>query len=381
MKKAALLVLLVVFTFLAVFPACGLADVLGFGYVNGSDVALRKSIGGNRITRVPKDTCVWINDSKPDSNGDLWYQVNAVVYHSADCVNYSGWMKAEFIDAGDTLWHDVKSVSAASFGMIALRKDGTVESAGGFTGEGLRSWDDRLRNIRQVGVCSLGWVYYAVSDSGVYYDTNGDTRGDNSIRLIGGEQWITALTVKNRLDGVYAGSWIFPQDVSKDQLSHVVDIKGCVDRVLFMTDEGAVFVAGSYDYTDDPDPCWETWTDLVSIEAAYCGSGTNVLRGRTVRAYVPVYAGVRRDGTVIACPASLAALTADWKEIRKIVVGADWALGLKQDGTVLSAGIDGRTPPDVSGWTGIVDLDTGDDYCVGVTESGALVFAGNHIFQ
>ena len=54
-KKAALFVLSIVFAFLAVFPACGLADVLGFGYVNAGDVALRKSVGGNKITRVPKD--------------------------------------------------------------------------------------------------------------------------------------------------------------------------------------------------------------------------------------------------------------------------------------------------------------------------------------
>ena len=64
----------------------------------------------------------------------------------------------------------------------------------------------------------------------------------------------------------------------------------------------------------------------------------------------------------------------------KIVIGEKWVLGLKRDGTVVSAGIDGKTPPDVSAWSDIMDLGTGKDYCVGVRSSGNLVFAGDYRF-
>ena len=83
---------------------------------------------------------------------------------------------------------------------------------------------------------------------------------------------------------------------------------------------------------------------------------------------------------MIAAPAELAALTADWQDIRKTAIGSDFILGLKQDGTVVAAGVEGRTPPDVSGWTDIADISNGHTYCVGVKNDGTLVFAGDFEF-
>ena len=51
------------------------AETLGWGFVNSTDVALRRGIGGKIVTRLPIDTCVWINDTQTDSNGVLWYTI------------------------------------------------------------------------------------------------------------------------------------------------------------------------------------------------------------------------------------------------------------------------------------------------------------------
>ena len=88
-------------------------------------------------------------------------------------------------------------------------------------------------------------------------------------------------------------------------------------------------------------------------------------------------AAVRKDGTVLAAPAELAALIGGWTRMEKIVIGEKWVLGLKRDGTVRSVGISGAVPPDVSGWTDIMDLGTGQDYCAGVKSSGAMALPGS----
>ena len=53
------------------------ADPIGFGYVNNTDVALRRGIGGKVIVRLPQNTGVWVKESKTDSQGTLWYHINA----------------------------------------------------------------------------------------------------------------------------------------------------------------------------------------------------------------------------------------------------------------------------------------------------------------
>ena len=53
------------------------AETYGFGIVNDTDVALRENPGGKKLTRLPKDTCVWIRDTRTDGDGSVWYEVSA----------------------------------------------------------------------------------------------------------------------------------------------------------------------------------------------------------------------------------------------------------------------------------------------------------------
>ena len=130
-KKLLCVLVLLSILICAALPACAETEEVpvGFGFVNAKDVALRREAGGKIIARLPKDACVWVKDSKTDAKGVRWLRLNAALNEGAN-VDYTGWMKAEFVDTADEVWHDVVDVSCGSWGMIALKKDGTAETAG-----------------------------------------------------------------------------------------------------------------------------------------------------------------------------------------------------------------------------------------------------------
>ncbi len=367
------------------FSSGASADSFGFGLVNAGDVAIRKDAGGRKITRLPAGTSVWITGSKEDSRGELWYSVRTQEDTKSGPVNRKGWIKAEFVDAGSGLWHDVASVKAANFGMIVLKTDGTVLCAGNVFPDAQARYAS-LRDVRQAGACTVGWQFYAVDGNGrLFRDGVRSTYVKGGIRLISSDD-LLCVTRDNRLQVTYEGDsrieWVWPRSGGEALLPHVTEMAGSTFKCLLLTDDGRVCAVNAGEYPEEygPDPDWETWTDVASVEASVCSSSTWELNGHTLRRYVPAFAAVRKDGTVLAAPAELAALTAGWQGIRKVSVGTDWILGLKQDGTVLAAGIDGGVPPDVSGWTDITDISNGSTYCVGVRSDGTLVFAGDFTF-
>ncbi len=369
---------------LAVLPVFSLADPLGFGIVNASDLAIRREAGGQRITRLQKGTSVWIMGSGSDSKGEKWYHVRAQETAKSNYPERTGWVKAEYVDAGESLWKDIKTVKTASFGMIALKQDGTLLCAGDYAFCGGENPYAGLKDIREAGFCTVGSSAFAIDGSGRLYRGGEPVQTKERIRLAGNHDLI-CLTEGGRLEVTYEGNtrigWVYPENGGEALLPRVTDMADCDFRNLFLMDDGKVYCVKLDDAAlDYPEPDWEKWTDAVSIDASVCSFGTYVLNGHTLRKYVPAFAAVRRDGTVLAAPETLAALTASWQGIRKVAVGSDWILGLKQDGTVIAAGIDGRTPPDVSGWTDIVDISNGHTYCVGVKRDGTLVFAGDYRF-
>ena len=382
MKK--LCALLLCLAFLLAVSSCAMADPLGFGIVNAADLALRKEAGGQRITRLEKGTSVWIMGSGSDKKGEKWYHVRAQETAKSNYPERTGWVKAEYVDAGDNLWKDIKTVKTASFGMIALKQDGTLLCAGDWAFCGGENRYAALRDIREAGFCTVGSSIFAVDGSGRLYRDGEPVPTKDRIRLAGNHDLI-CLTEGNSLEVTYAGNtrigWVYPENGGEALLSRVTDMADCDFRNLFLTDDGKVLCVKLDDAVlDYPEPDWEHWTDAISIDASLCSDGTTVLKGLTLRKYVPAFAAVRKNGTVLAAPDKLAALTASWQDIRKVAVGADWVLGLKQDGTVIAAGIDGRTPPDVSGWTDITDISNGHTFCVGVKQDGTLVFAGDFRF-
>lgn len=373
---------------LALSAAC--AEPLGFGFVNATDVALRKEPGGKRVHRLAKDTCVWIAESRTARDGTLWYRINAGVHENHANYDFSGWMMASFIDAGDELWHDIAAVSANRLGMIALRTDGTVETAGrpivnseGTAWVSVRGWADGYRNVRQVSV--LPYLSYClITEDGRYVAANGlptPALASVSLRLVADGGGALAITQDQRLiceDSRSSPRWLYPQnEPARDDLAHVVQIVQNHAFFLLRTDDGRVFAACTEPASMPASlPDWESWTDLVSVSTSDCGpNGANTPGGCTY------YAGVRRDGSVLAAPQALADVVAAWTDMADVQLAPTYVLGLRQDGTAVSAGLFGHSAPDVSAWRGITAVAVADDYCVGITETGGLVFAGEHIFM
>ena len=379
MKRLVCVLLLFCLVCLAAVPACASGGPAGFGLVNADAVALRKTIRGQKLIRLGKGAGVWITETGTDSRGEEWYHVRTQDVLSSGYPVRTGWIKAEFVDAGSRLWHDVQTVKAASFGMVALKNDGTVLCAGDYMFCDPGNRYAGLSGIREIGF-TVACGFYAVDSRGRLFRNGEEVSLAGRVRLAGSSD-LVCITEDNRLLVTYDGNtrigWVYPQSGGDALLPHVTAKADCDYRSLLLADDGKVCCL-SVDETeiDYPEPDWETWTDAVSIDASLCSHGTYVLNGHMLRKYVPTFAAVRKDGTVLAAPDELAALTAGWRGIRQVAVGADFVLGLKQDGTVLAAGIDGAAPPDVSGWTDITEISNGHAYCVGVKSDGTLVFAG-----
>ena len=167
--------------------------------------------------------------------------------------------------------------------------------------------------------------------------------------------------------------WIYPRQPGPEDLARVAEIQNNGCRTILLMDDGTLFV--EEDESRDTEADWAEWTDIVSLDASAC------MFSPSARKYRAAYAAVRKDGTVLAAPEELAGIIGSWTGMRKVVVGDRWVLGVKQDGTVLTAGLAGETPPDLSGWTDIVDIGTGYDYCAGVRADGTVLFAGDYVFM
>ena len=374
MNRKKVVLILLCFVFLAVFSSFASAETLGFGFVNAGDVALRKEPGGQKLIRLQKDDCVWIKGSKTDGSGALWYNVSASYDDGGTARSRSGWMKAEFIDAGEKLWHDVSSVKAADYGMMVLRKDGTVDCVCETGNRDLRSWAAGLRDIRNISLSWLGWSFSALSGSGTFYSEGASETG---IRVSPDYGYPYLITTDNRLmTGETTGfTWFWPQNVGTEQLSHVTAMTGNGYRLLLLTDDGRVYAAGSAnDEVFYSEPDWEKWTDVAGFDAG-------IVTFTGARPYHYAFTAVRMDGTVLAAPDQLALQLSAWQDMKKVSIGYNWILGLKKDGTVVAFAPGGTAVPDVSVWAGITDIGNGGDYLVGVKEDGTLVFAGEHRFS
>lgn len=359
------------------------AETLGFGFVNAKDVALRKAPGERRIHRLPKDACVWITDSQTDGEGTLWYKVNVGVRENYTSYDFTGWIMAEFVDAGDEVWHDVASVSACRLGMIALRTDGTVESAGrccviNDKWTDLRGWADGYTPVVQAGVLPRLAQFVITEGGTLVCSDHGTLFAGISLRMYHGEYPALAISREGELvmDESCELEWLLPQEEpGPEALARVEQITGSGAVLLMRTSDGSVIAARFRDdYEGDSLPDWSTWTELTGISASSCVDTEN-------RYVCNVYVGVRRDGSLLAEPRWLAEALAGWTDMAQVEVDEHYALGLRKDGTVVSMGLNGHSAPDVSSWQDVTAIAVADDYCVGIRQDGTLIFAGNHIFM
>ena len=123
--------------------------------------------------------------------------------------------------------------------------------------------------------------------------------------------------------------------------------------------DGTVVTAGKVD------PSWgvNEWEDIVAIGACnYAGGGNTIL-------------GVHSDGTVVAVGEKAAVCNVgDWTDVVAVGAGYDYSVGLRSDGTLVTAGsLLG------DGWekmTGISDISVGDFHLLGLRDDGTVLCAG-----
>lgn len=89
--------------------------------------------------------------------------------------------------------------------------------------------------------------------------------------------------------------------------------------------------------------------------------------------------GLKTDGTVISAGMSLngADQVSDWTNIIMIACGFDHSVGLKSDGTVIAIGSNGSGECDVDGWKNIKKIAAGLDCTIGLKKNGTVVATGS----
>ena len=115
-----------------------------------------------------------------------------------------------------------------------------------------------------------------------------------------------------------------------------------------VTEKGGVEYAGE-EFQDKSKI--EDWTDIVSIS----GRGAFIL-------------GLKNDGTVVSARGTTDYKidTSQWDDMIAVATGQQFIVGLKADGTVKTQGIDGYGETDADVWTGIASISAGWQHAVGL---------------
>ena len=383
-KKNKLMVgLLIVLMCLGFAVAC--AEPMGFGFVNAKDVALRRGIGGKKVlARLPKNTCVWIHGSETDKKGTEWFHVNAGMKIKGGSYDYTGWMKAEFIDAGEKVWNNIVSVSSNNWGMIALRADGTAETAARpimiaptvDKWSAGRGWTDRFES-RIVQVQALYNGFEVLTEEGDIYINNQMSPIGRGFRLIGEESSSYALSNENAFRSIYSSDlkWVVPSgEPDAEQVRRVIKLMNEPGGIFMLTDAGDTLAALEYE-PNLPMPDWKDWTGLRTLSVRPYSPG----EGLPYETWMG--AGIRKDGSLLTWPDFVTSAVSGWEDIKEVKLAQTYILGLKTDGTAITAGLRGGAAPDVSHWTDVIGIETDGTYCVGIRQDGTLVFAGEHVFM
>lgn len=100
----------------------------------------------------------------------------------------------------------------------------------------------------------------------------------------------------------------------------------------------------------------------------------------TITAGIQFSAGITQDGTVVFSGKNFDGESDiySWSDIISISSNNEFFMGLKEDGTVLTAKRDSnyKYRVDTSDWTNIVDISTGEQYVVGLRADGTLTAQG-----
>lgn len=109
----------------------------------------------------------------------------------------------------------------------------------------------------------------------------------------------------------------------------------------------------------------EDWSNIASIS----GMGSFIL-------------GLKNDGTVISARGTTGYKVdpSQWDDIIMVATGQQFIVGLRADGTVLTQGIDGYGETDADAWTDIASISTGWQHTVGLGTDGDVFDENGNVY-
>ncbi len=250
-------------------------------------------------------------------------------------------------------WTDIKRLAYDCFGLDALSSEGVFfttfddeEFQHQPPGEEFRR-TEQLEGISGINLFATSSSTYAVTDqSGKLYLYNAYSdylETEWAQKEI--ERWSDIVDI-----------------VTGDLRVAVLHKDGTVSFVYSNKSPNQIFNKDSANYDD-----MKEWTDIVDISGDDAGS----------------IAGLRADGTVLVShrmlgetPGEYYMEVSKWTDIIAISKSSRNILGLKSDGTVVTAGLVNEGQKGVAEWTDIVAVSAGQDFHVGLKSDGTLVVAG-----
>ena len=333
--------------------AQGLAEI-GFAEVRMDNVNVRKSPGGDTRWQLDERASVYVYEER--MRGDaLWCHVYTNV-GGKDTV--SGWIRGDMLRFVSEEFTDVYKVEAGYQYVTGVRRDGSVAIIGWDMPhlkciDRVHAWENVVKTSSQI--CTVFGLDAEgnVLHVGRFAGYAGQKAYDfygNTPVLLNEDGSFTS-SMRERLAGKYA----LAEGLLNGQYIEAHDTQA---QLFLLTKDGRVcHGAGGDGFTELFDDGLRT----VDIDIHW----SNVL-------------ALKEDGTVRSWGVSgrSAGQVDGWNNVVKIASGEVFSLALRGDGTVYYAGDDEAFAKRAAGWRDVVDLDAGNGFAIVLFADGHVEMAG-----
>ena len=351
--------------------AAGALAQLGFAEVAKDSVNLRKSPGGEVITRLPAGRSVYVMEEQ-EKGDQRWCRVYTYIGKEPR----SGYIRADMLRMLGEEFHDVVSVEAGDMYVLGLRADGTVAIMGDDMPHSpclatVRGWTDMAQ------VCSYSVGVHGITREGVIRAAGKKAAGTEGLHAsrIGGR-------IGFPIDGndemmIEAWALSFPEGALTSLPEWLCGVRvqellgGETDPYAALTMDGQVLI----------DANWAGFELGVRHEAFVNGPYVDL------DMHFGILAALRADGRVDATGwvtpgdtvrAAAACATEGFTDVVKVEAGLDFVLGLRADGTVCFAGADEGHAAQVRALRDVVDIAAGSRFAIALLADGSVVMTGEY---
>jgi len=229
-------------------------------------------------------------------------------------------------------WKDITSVVSHQYGLVGLKKDGTVVATKDID---KYKWYAGAENVSE-------WSNITEVSAGMFH-----TVGLKADGTVVSTKYVGDISYNKGQYNVNSWNDIFAISAGD---AHTIGLKS----------NGTVVACGD----NNNGQCnVESWTDIIAISAR---GGYSM--------------GLKKDGTVVAVGKGLLGNSLDvsnWNNVVSISAGGGNAVALKIDGTVLSTGSNNNGECNTSSWANMKCAIAGSSNTIGISENGVITAIGN----